>query len=632
MKKLICIFLVVLFVFTFAACSQEDVTEGDINNSLNGSNDSNIDTDNGDNDNTDSGSATQTKTFDVAFYDENGKLLTVSHLEEGKTPAYTYTVSDTAEWKLTFKGWASTPNGEVLNEIPAVQTNANYFAIVSKIKQKYTVGFDCDGKASLDPIVVEYGTTLSLPTNPVCEGFRFTGWFVDKNKTTPFDKTQPITANITLYASWNVKVDITKHLQALLIGYKTSPYSFIPQSLQPSNASKIVTENSLISDYSEFVSVSKIKAAGFGEQWNMVVDNINQSTSFHNVLSVIDTLSSTAVVAYNNYLDSNPSDATRYEFTNGIYNIAIKFDGQNMFFVVDYTADLPVFKTQMVQIAMSMDVESGNKTVRIQIGDANAMAYTIKQNEYIFAIKYLGVRRAYFSVTKNENGDISGHIYEYLVAAGKEIESAADFYIEENYAYVVGNKADAFIGSTGYICEVYDVKNGDLVGYEVEETISKLTFNTLWFDLNKWNGLTTIKYTEKTETEDAKWFVNGSSEAWKNKKVGGLTLKTQSRRFDLEFRTQYFYIYNETDQAYEKVAVQVPMLFIQEEVYDDFVSDVKQTNKIDLSCNMSNNDFTAITASYDLYVAVFKTNKDLFDSKIIEQLIGEKITLNTDTN
>ena len=141
-----------------------------------------------------------------------------------------------------------------------------------------------------------------------------------------------------------------------------------------------------------------------------------------------------------------------------------------------------------------MDAESGEKTVRIQLGDANALAYTVKENSYEFAIKYLGVRRAMFSVSEDADGKVSGKIYEYLTVSSAEIASAAEFYITDNYVSVVGNKASGMLGFSGCISELYDADSGKMIGYEVQETLSSIVYNTLWFNLDRISGITDIKY------------------------------------------------------------------------------------------------------------------------------------------
>ena len=561
--------------------------------------------------------------YTVSFIDENGTTLSQSSVEENKIPSYSYSVTDTDEYDYTFEGWSLTANGEVLASLPAVTTDISYYAIVSKVKQIYTVNFEMNGAAAIESQSIEYGNKATEPDKPQYEGHKFVGWFADAEGKTKFDWNSEITQNTTVYAFFNEVLDVKSMLSALLNGYKLSPYTFIPEALQPNYEENLVSTSDIVTDYSNFVNVSSITSHGFGEQWNVVVSNLNQSMTFHNVLAIIESISTTTVTAFNNYFDSNPSDTAHYVWNDSTYNVTINFDGETLLYVVDYSDTLPVLGSQTIQIALSMNVENGEKTVRIQLGNPNALVYTISENEYSFAIKYLGIRRAYLSLTRNDNGEISGHIYEYLTYNSLETESAVDFYIYEDYTSVVGNKASGLIGFTGTICEIYENKTGKLVGYEVEETISSLTYNTLWFTLDSFSGFNTIRYVDNGETQN--FYVNGSSSAWEYKTVGGFSLKALSRRFDIEFRKQYFYSYNSTTKEYEQIEVEVPMLFVQEEVYDDLVSDVKSVNNITISNKLTSNELNSILNNYDVLLPIFKTNKDNFDSEIIVTLIGNII-------
>ena len=550
---------------------------------------------------------------------------------EGEIPSFTYTVVDTAEWDYTFEGWSTTQNGNVLSSLPAATESVTYYAVVSKVKQVYEVNFVMNGAESKDPIYVEYGSAPQQPSNPAYSGHYFVSWCKDAACETEFDWTAPIYGNTTVYAKWNERVDLVQMLQTLLTGYKVTPYSFIPETLQPNYAGNLIDANDVVTDYTSAVNVSNIPAYGFGEQWNVVVSNVNQSMIFHNVLTVIDTISSTSITAFNNYMDSNPNETANHEFASGIYSITITFDGTTLYYVVDYTANIPVLGEQTVQIALSMDLDSSEKTVRMQIGDPNALTYTIGEDEYTFAIKYLGVRRAYFSVSRDRDGSVTGRIYEYLTVASLESGSTVDFYIGEDYTKVVGNKASGMVAFKGYICEVYKNATGNLVGYEVEESLSSIVYNTLWFDIHDVTGIDSIRFVEGVkeeggeETED-QFFVNGSSTAWEAKKVGGLGLKMLSRRFDIGFRTQYFYSYNETTEEYEQIEMQVPMFFVQEEMYEDLEKDVKSTNDIDITIEVSTEGMEEILDGYDTLIPVYKENTESFSSEDIVQMIGEKIT------
>ena len=95
-------------------------------------------------------------------------------------------------------------------------------------------------------------------------------------------------------------------------------------------------------------------------------------------------------------------------FLNGIYTITISFEAGVMSYVIDYTQTLPVFGEQTIQISLSLDITSGEKIGRIQIGEANALRYVATEDSYQFGIKYLGVRRAYFEISKDENDNVDG--------------------------------------------------------------------------------------------------------------------------------------------------------------------------------------------------------------------------------
>lgn len=67
------------------------------------------------------------------------------------------------------------------------------------------------------------------------------------------------------------------------------------------------------------------------------------------------------------------------------------------------------------------------------------------------------------------------------------------------------------------------------------------------------------------------------------KMVGGLGLNMLSRRYDIEMRTQYFYYYDATSKSYVAKAIDMPMLFVQEDYYDTLVSDIASKNELTIT-------------------------------------------------
>ena len=573
----------------------------------------------------------ETITYTITWVDENGNTIHSGKVKINETPAYTYNVSDTAEWDFTFEGWSSTADGEVLASIPVATADATYYAKVSAVKQKYTVTFNSNGGSAVTSQTVEYGDKVSLPDNPTYENHKFICWCYDANGTTPVDFDAPITSNAVYYAIWNETADVKGMLSALLNGYKMSPSHYIPESMGYDFSDNLVDADDIVTNYSGFVNVSDI-TYGFGEQWHMVLENLRQTNTFFNVLSVVEALSTESITIFNDYFDRNPSDTAHHEFEIGVYNVTVDFDGEVMFYVLDFTTTLPVFGEQTVQIALSMDVETGEKNVRIQAGDANALSYKITENSYEFAIKYLGVRRAMFSIERTDDGNIKGSIYEFVVVSSVEIASAAEFYITEDYVSVVGNKANGMTGFTGYINELYDVESGKMIGYEVNETLSSIVYNTLWFNLNDISGINSIKYRAKNGDVPAAFFINGIGNEWETKNVGGLGLKMLSRRFDIEFRTQYVYSYDATTGEYVEHAVQVPMLFVQEECYEDLIEDVESTNDVTITVLVTDADLTKILDDYDTLIPIFVENKESVTTDDIVAYIGNKIIFMEENN
>ncbi len=610
MKRIFLIIFALLLVVFCVSCGGSDDTDTSADTNTNTDTSVNTDTDD---------VTTQPKEYTIKWLDENGNQLKQDTVIEGEYPSYTYTKADTAEWDYIVEGWSLTSDGDVLDAIPSASSDASYYAIVTQVKQKYTVIFNSNGGSTVESQVVEYGALATIPTEPTYKGHKFMGWCVDKNGEASVDFGKAITGNTEYFAVWNTVVDVKALLAALLGGYELNPYSYIPESMQPNFSANLVKNSDIVSDYTNgFVSISDV-TYGFGEQYHMVLDNLAQSQTFFNILTVVEGLSASSISTFNNYFDKNPADTAKHTFEDGIYNITIDFDGETISYIVDYTAELPVLGEQTVQIALSMDIESSERNVRIQLGDANALKYVITENSYEFAIKYLGVRRAMFTIAKDNDGNVSGSIYEHLKYEGIGTSSCAEFYITEDYVSVVGNKASGIIGFTGYINELYDVKTGKLLGYEVQETLSAVKYDTLWFNLSDIGGITSIKYQEAEDKDPAKVFINGSSTAWEVKKA------LLSRRFDIEFRTQFVYSYDTTEEKYIEHKIDVPMIFVQEKYYDTFVDDVKSVNDITINITVDNDDFNKILTDYETLIPVFIENKDKITADIIVSYIGDKI-------
>jgi uncharacterized repeat protein (TIGR02543 family) len=568
------------------------------------------------------------ETYQISFADEDGNVIITKEVTEGQIPSHNYVVTDTQEWDYTFDGWTSTLGGEtILDPLPVATEDATYYASVSQSKQQYTITFVSNGGTSVQAMTLEFGLSATEPDEPTKEGFSFVSWTTDVALSVPAEWPMEVTGDITLYAAWNESIDLGVYLTALLSSYGTNPYTMIPQTMHAGG--RPVMQDDPVMDYSSDVNVSTILSGGYGEQWQMVLANVEQTKVFFDLLTIVDGLSTASVVAFNNYLDSNPTDENAFEFMEGIYSISIFFEDNVMSYVVDYTADLPGFGIQTIQLALAYNIDTLEKVGRIQIGDANALKYVSTEDSFTFAIRYLGVRRAYFDIIRHDDETVTGSIFEFLgVDNVFSTLSAAQFLITDDHVSVVGNKAGSMIGFTGTINELYDSDNGKLLGYSVRETLSVVTYNTMWISLEDQVGIQSIREVmEVNGSNPSTIYVNQSATVFASKLVGGFSLKNSSRRYDIEFRTQYFYYYSSEDEAYISVAVRVPMLFVQHEQIGQLDADVVERNSYlpSFSMTMAQGTQDKILDDYNTLIDIFIENKENVTEDDVLDFIGSKI-------
>ena len=426
-------------------------------------------------------------------------------------------------------------------------------------------------------------------------------------------------------------VDIKGYFLSLLDTLSHDPYSYIPDTMRPEEVAHY-TESALTYDFTNFTNVSDIKYGGFGEQWHMVVENIQESQRFYNVTTYgteILTASRTLISAF---LDEYYGDTVSKTFNDGESRFYSKifFDGTTLTYNIQFLSGItiPFFGTLTPQIDMEYVIASNNKSARIQLSENNALKFVITPDTYTFGLEY-GVetvsRKAYFTISKDEHDAVEGHIYEFVQFKDKDLVPAcADFYIDENYTSAVGNKASGMIGFDGYINELYLTDQGKLLGYEIKETKSLVTYNTLWFNLNNITNITNVKAIKKESAGDKnphEIYLNNSADVFEpmyNKKLG---VKT-SRKYDVELRKQYFYAI--VDTKLTEFETNIPMMFIQAgENFASFADDISDTNGINATVTLSNTYIAKIESDYATLIDAFIANKDNIDGEYIVDFIGD---------
>ena len=575
--------------------------------------------------------------YDISFKNEDGTDYKKVNVEYGSIPTVTPPSKDAdQQYTYTFAGWSTTKGGEVLASLPAVTGEATYFAIFSQTLNKYSIKLHLNyGESDIVVTVTNnYGTQYTNFDDavPEREGYHFAGWCLDKDCTEKASFPVTLTKDIDYYAKWNEKIEIGKFLKALLGIKDYNPYSFVPESMRPDFADHYVTDSDIL-DFTSAQSVDDINLNAYGEQWQMIIENMSQSEKFYKVLSASDSVFAAALTAFINYFedDAHAGETSYEEQKADNYDASCSYSAGVLTFSLDFKKAVLGFTPK---IEMVYAVATAEKVIKISLNDDNVIKCAFTENSYIFGISYgltisgkTGLRTAYCELNRDEDEEtVNGHIYEYFSYINDEsskelLKSAADFYITDQYVSVVGNKASGLVGSEATINELYLVGNGRLIAYEVEEDLEflsiKSTYHTFWFELNRITGIDTIKAISNGELAPNKnhhdVFVNGSDKVFEPAYNHKSIVKT-SRKYDIEMRTRYYY--KDLDGKATKIETQIPMMFIQDNNgdntdFDDFATDIVETSKISGGgLNFQTGHLNKLRADHEELIPVFKENKE----------------------
>lgn len=82
------------------------------------------------------------------------------------------------------------------------QYTLTLFAEAVMVQHQATVHFNTDGGTAIEDIVVDSSHSLTYPAPPTKDGYSFSGWYADEARTIPFDFSEQVLADTTVYAKW----------------------------------------------------------------------------------------------------------------------------------------------------------------------------------------------------------------------------------------------------------------------------------------------------------------------------------------------------------------------------------------------------------------------------------------------
>jgi len=396
---------------------------------------------------------------------------------------------------------------------------------------------------------------------------------------------------------------------------KPDLWQFLPESLRPQNRGGFTGEP----DYSSFTAVSSIPQNGMGAQAYMALNILQKAESILNGISTFYATANAVSTVYQQYINDNPHDYAYFSKSVAGLNIIIELDGEDC----ALTASALGFQADLY-------IKNGVLGGRIEVPLLGTAKFDMTENTLKVAVNIVGLLRAEIDFVRNDT-ITTGMLYEFAGTDSVYTTSAAHIRNDGAYTTFVGNKSDEIAVVNTSNVEVYGNANGKLAGTKIKSSAVGVTYNTRWFNLYNITGINNVKRAEGVSNgmNADTVYVNNSATAFATKVVGGLSLKTLSRRYDIEFKTMHFWEYNSETGKYEHVTAEIPMLFVQEENLSTASADIVDNNA---SISSINNTIAAaaanaVTYGYDTLIPLFDTLKSLVTPVDITAYIGTKKTV-----
>ena len=188
----------------------------------------------------------------------------------------------------------------------------------------------------------------------------------------------------------------------------------------------------------------------------------------------------------------------------------------------------------------------------------------------------------------------------------------------------VGRNANRIGGASVTIAgKVYEVRSLPVLG--------DIEFDTYWFPIESVDGIRSVKAIAKEGWDGAlsgatsnpdNIYVNGSGVVFETENVG---FTNPSRRYDIEMKTVYYYVYDAAQKEFEKIKCEIPMMFVQEDHFDTFSEDVAGANEgLSLTITVLSEDIGALDGYYKTLLPAYNEIAALVSPEDVITFIGEK--------
>ncbi|MCI7003449.1 MAG: hypothetical protein MR904_03800 [Clostridia bacterium] len=508
--------------------------------------------------------------YNNAFtYDGQEKVVEVINLPEGvsvssysnnrKTNAGSYTAS------VTF-------NYDTLNHNKPNLQNCNW--LINKVDilgikfENKKVVYDSNVHTLLIDGVLPEGVMVKYTNNSASEigKYNATATLSGQNYNT-----------LVLTATLNITPNLSQLATNVVTSLMKVPdiWEFLPTSFRLENKAYV---GNLNIDFTNFVNTRTLPQVGIGKQMNVVYSTLLDVESVLVYVNQMYGYINTMVDFYQTFINNNPENYATYEKVTDNFTFKIMLDDNDYNLYIRY---------KVASIELRYSIDNKNCYGRVQLTNSNVIKYEMSNNEITIATNIVGVALTKLHF-KRENNIINGYLYEYYGTESTSlIKTSALIKIDDKYVTIISDKRETDdLKIEGYM-EVYDKATAKLLACEVNEkgATKNNYYDTKWFNIWDIQGINSIKVIDEQNVLNADTiYINGKSDTIHTMWYSYLD---QSRRFDIEMKVLYFYQYNEEKDKYEKVKIELPMLFVQKDKLSSFSKDFKEKNKIDVKINLS---------------------------------------------
>ncbi|GAA3889999.1 hypothetical protein GCM10022381_34900 [Leifsonia kafniensis] len=140
------------------------------------------------------------QTHTVTFEAQGGSAVDAQLIDHGSKATVPTSPTRTG---YDFAGWTTDESGSAAWD-PAVAVSGDLILFAQWTVSSVTVSFDSNGGSTVPAVTVDYGNTITPPADPTRSGYSFAGWTTDAEGSVAWDSTEAITADLTLYANWEL--------------------------------------------------------------------------------------------------------------------------------------------------------------------------------------------------------------------------------------------------------------------------------------------------------------------------------------------------------------------------------------------------------------------------------------------